>query len=74
MNQMVTVTTRMNLSKLNLSNIHHTGKGYTGAKIGKGGTIGYGYAATHTGEESLIKRVILNANDPNEDIKIIINQ
>lgn len=55
MNQMVTVTTRMNLSKLNLLNIHHTGKGYMSAKIGKGGTIGYGYGVIHTGEANLIK-------------------
>lgn len=55
MNQRFAVTTRMNLSKLNLSNTHHTEKGYTVAKTGKDGTIGYGHAVTHTGEEDLIK-------------------
>lgn len=74
MSQRFAVTTRMNLSKLNLSNIHHTGNGCTGAKIGKDGTIGYGHAATHTGEENLTKGSVFEHKCSERKSKIIINQ
>jgi hypothetical protein len=40
---------------LSVTRTHHTGRGYIPGKIGKDGIIGYGHAATRTGEVNLIK-------------------